>query len=218
MKHALVLSLFWVLPNNVPAQEIGTYFDIEKRYDLTSLSASDSTSWIAIRFANVCTDGGKEHPEVVTSEFREIPCTEAARGEVVALPEQATVVVGTPASENINGYAVDFVFADSLRRVILKVPAGRYALRGGHLRTFRIDVPPFRVQPGDSVVVNMEKTFLSIPGCQSARIVLTPPDPRAEYLIRREDNLYYRFRDGRISASCYRNVHDFLSQLPVEER
>lgn len=218
MKHVLVVSLFLLLPCNVFAQEIDTYFDLEKRYNLTTFSASDTTSWISIRFMNVCTGEGEGHPDVVTSEFRTIPCKDAARGEVVTLPEHASVVVGTPASENVNGYTVDYVFADSLRRVILEVPPGSYSLRGGHLRTFRIDVPPFQVQRGDSIVIDMEKTFLPILGCQMAGVVLSPPDPRADYLLRREDALYLKFRYVGITAACYRNTHDFLSQLPVEER
>ncbi|MEQ9103097.1 MAG: hypothetical protein RIE53_00220 [Rhodothermales bacterium] len=208
-----------LLTQNAWAQEFQTYFDLEKRYVLNSLRTVDSTSWISVQFTNMCPDDPSAHPEAVTAEFRTIPCQEAARSEVVSLPDSATVHVGSRRAAVVDGNSVNYVIADSLRRVSLQVPPGTYELRGGHLRTYRIDVPPFTVQPGDSVVLELQKTFIDLLGCESARIQLPPPDLRAEYLHRRQDFLYYKFRSSdRIMASCYYNVHDYLSQLPVSER
>ncbi|PIQ61297.1 MAG: hypothetical protein COV99_09560 [Bacteroidetes bacterium CG12_big_fil_rev_8_21_14_0_65_60_17] len=219
MTRLLFMLSVLLLTQNAWAQEIQTYFDLEKRYILNSLRALDSTSWISVHFTNMCPDDPSAHPEAVTAEFSTIPCQEAARSEVVSLPGSATVRVGTHRAADVDGYSIDYVVSDSLRRVLLQVPPGTYELRGGHLRTYRIDVPPFTVQPGDSVVVEMQKTFIDLLGCESARIQLPPPDLRAEYLHRRQDFLYYQFRSSdRIMASCYYNVHDYLSQLPVSER
>lgn len=216
MKKVLLTLALCLVAIQTSAQEFRAYIDLEKRYDLVRHPAVDSSAWITVRFTNVCP--GDDHPAAVTMGYRQVPCHQAARGEVVSLPEHASVVVGTPMSEIVDGRTIRFVIADSLRMVVMKVPSGTYELRGGHLRTYRIEVPPFQMQPGDSVVVEMAKTFLSIPGCQSGRVVLSPPDLRAEYLSRRQDFLYFRDPRGHVTATCYRDVHDYLYKLPASYR
>lgn len=216
MKHILLTIVSCLLVTVAGAQEFTAFVDLEKRYDVSRLAASDSTAWIVVRFSNVCPEG--RLPEEVSLAYRRISCHKAARGEVLTLPEHAIVVIGKQMSDTVDGKSIDFVVADSLRQIVMKVPPGTYELRGGHLRTYRIDVPPFQIQPGDSTVIDMKKTFLELPPCETPRILKSPPDLRADYLSRRQDYLYMRTPRGYVIGQCYRNVHDILYQWPPEYR
>ena len=140
---------------------------------------------------------------------------------MLILPDNAHVVIGTTETIEHDNAVYSIGTASPDRVLVLKVEPNTYQLRTGHPRVYRTDIYGLVVEPSDSLVIHVKKTFLPSMECES---LMAPPgsapaanNPFVRYLLRNPNDLYFRAR-GVTMLSCNVDLYHYLAELPEEYR